>query len=61
MARLFGKFLGNTVSGAASFSVGAATAKTLDPFLQDLTNDRWAAHPSVPLDPALLADGVASA
>lgn len=60
MPRLFGRFLGNTVSGAASFSVGSATARSLDPFLQDLTNDRWASHPSVPIEATLVADGVAS-
>lgn len=56
----FGRFLGNTVSQAGGVAVGGATARSLDPFLQDLTNARWAAHPAVPLDPFLIAEGVAS-
>ena len=59
MASIFGKFFGNTVSNAAGFAAGAATARTLSPGLQDLTNEAWQRHPSVPLEALLLAEGVA--
>jgi hypothetical protein len=56
---IFGKFFGNTISSAAGFAAGASTARTLEPGLQDLTNEAWAHHQSMPLDALLLAEGVA--
>lgn len=52
------KFIGHTVSEAAAFGAGAALRRPLEPGLQDLTNQAWKRHPSVPLDAFLLAEGV---
>ncbi len=59
MPSIFGKFFGNTVSGAAGFAAGAATSRTLEPGLQDLTNEAWSTHASRPLDAGTVAGIVA--
>lgn len=46
----FGSFIGGSISTAAGFAAGAATAPTLRPILQDLENLTWSAHASRPLD-----------
>jgi hypothetical protein len=56
---LLAKFTGGTISGAASYAAGGATARVLTPGLQDLTNEAWSKHPSVPPDAYALANGVA--
>lgn len=53
------KFFGNTISTAAGVAAGSATARALDPALQDLTNAAWEKHPTVPPDAFVLAVGVA--
>jgi hypothetical protein len=52
-------FVGGAISTGAGFAVGAATAPTLRPILQDLENVTWEAHPSRPVPAGLLASGVA--
>ena len=59
MGRLGGKFLNNTVGNAASFSVGLTAGRTLTPVVQDLVNEAWERHPSLPVDPQEVAQGVA--
>jgi hypothetical protein len=52
-------FVGGAISTGAGFAVGAATAPTLRPVLQDLENLTWAAHASRPLDADIAAGIVA--
>jgi len=54
------KFFGNLFSNASAYALGAATADTLRPELQDLVNLTWSLHPHVPPPALLLAEGVAS-
>ena len=56
---LFGRFLGNTVSGSAAQAIGGAIRPTLDPLTQELANDTWPLHAVVPPDPYYVAAGVA--
>jgi hypothetical protein len=58
MASKFGKFFGNTASTGAAFAIGAATAPTLDPILQDIANEAWSLHPDKPISAGVLASGV---
>lgn len=54
-----GKFFGNSASNAAGYAAGAATARTLDPLLQQLANETWTKYPDVPPDAMVMANGVA--
>jgi hypothetical protein len=56
---LSGKFFGNTVGIASGVAAGNASSRTLDPILQDLTNEAWSLHATVPPDVYALAQGVA--
>ena len=56
---LSGKFFGNTVGVAAGYAAGTSSARALDPILQDLTNEAWSLHATVPPDAYALAEGVA--
>ena len=56
---LLGRFFGNTISNAAGFAAGGATARVLHPQLQSLANEGWQLHPDYPLDAGALANGVA--
>lgn len=53
------KFFGNTIGVAAGFAAGGATQRALDPVLQDVTNEAWSKHATVPPDAYALAQGVA--
>lgn len=59
----FGKFFGNTIGNAASYGIGGALEKPLEPALQELTNETWragvAAGATVPLDAGDAAEIVA--
>lgn len=59
MPRLF-RFFGNAASNSAGFAIGAAVHPTLSPITQELANETWERYPNVPLDPLVLADGVAT-
>lgn len=60
MARFnFGRFFGKTLTDAAGYAAGTATAKVLEPPLQNLANEAWALNPVVPPEAVLLAEGVA--
>jgi hypothetical protein len=52
-------FIGNSLGEAAAFAAGLAIGPVLEPVLQELRNETWQQYPSKPLDPALLASGVA--
>jgi DNA-binding Lrp family transcriptional regulator len=52
----FTKWFGNLFSNAGAFAVGAATSDTLRPGLQDLVNETWSKHPTLPLDPRTAAE-----
>lgn len=54
------KFLGRTVSEGAAFAAGFAVAPTLEPVVQELRNETWSKHQSLPLDPMTLAEGVST-
>lgn len=47
---LYRRFFGSTIGNAASYAMGAATADTLHPVLQELVNAAWQAHPARPLN-----------
>lgn len=55
----FGKFTGNTLGEAAAFAAGIAIAPLLEPVVQEIRNTSWAQAPDKPLDPQILAQGVA--
>ena len=55
----FGKFTGNTIGEAAAFAAGLAIGPLLEPYVQELKNETWAHTPSLPLDPDVMAQGVA--
>lgn len=58
-AGIFGRFLGNTVSGAASFAAGVALGPALGPIVQDIRNTVNSNYAYVFPDPVILAAGVA--
>lgn len=49
--RFIGRFFGRTISDGAAFAIGASTSRTLNPILQDVTNEAWSKHPNAPLSP----------
>lgn len=51
----FGRWFGSLFSTAGGFAVGAATADSLKPGLQEVVNTAWAAHPALPLAPEIAA------
>lgn len=53
------KFFGNTVGNAAGFAAGGAVTRVLHPQLQSLANEGWQLHPDYPVEPGILANGVA--
>lgn len=59
----FGKFFGRTIGDAASFAIGGAVSRTIDPELQVVANESWRAAVSagatVPLDAGDAAEIVA--
>jgi hypothetical protein len=57
-AAKFGRFFGSAASTGAGFAIGVATAPTLDPILQEISNAAWSLHPDKPLDVNTLASGV---
>lgn len=59
MPKLLGRFLGSGASTAIGVSVGGAGGAVLTPAVQDLLNKAWNTHQSMPLEPVLLAAGVA--
>jgi hypothetical protein len=59
MPDTIGSFIGNTVGEGAAFAAGIAVGPLLEPVLQALRNETWSLHPDKPLDPAMLAQGVA--
>jgi hypothetical protein len=60
VAGLLAKFFGRTASEGAAFAMGTAVAPALRPLVQDIYNETWSAHPSRPVDAALLATGVST-
>jgi hypothetical protein len=58
-AAKFGRFFGSAASTGAGFAIGVATAPTLDPILQDISNKAWSLHPDKRVDVITLANGVA--
>jgi hypothetical protein len=58
-ATLSNRFLGGTIGNAAGYAAGGAVHRTLDPLLQDVVNETWSKHPTVPPDAYALAEGVA--
>jgi SOS response regulatory protein OraA/RecX len=58
-AAKFGRFFGSAASTGAGFAIGVATAPTLDPILQEISNAAWSLHPDKPIDVITLANGVA--
>jgi hypothetical protein len=67
VGRFFGQFFGRTVGDAASFAIGGSVERTIDPLLQELTNETWstavASGVTKPLDAgtaaAIVAEDVA--
>ena len=57
--KVFGRFLGNTVSAAAGFSAGAAIGPVLGPVVQAIKNTVNASYAFVYPDPVTMALGVA--
>lgn len=57
--KLFGRFLGNTVSAAAGFSAGAAIGPVLGPVVQAIRNTVNSQYAFVYPDPMAMAQGVA--
>jgi hypothetical protein len=57
-AAKFGRFFGSAASTGAGFAIGVATAPTLDPILQEISNAAWSLHPDKPIDVHTLASGV---
>lgn len=61
----FGKFFGRTIGDAASFAIGGAVERTIEPELQVVANESWratvAAGVRVPLDADQAAEIVAEA
>jgi hypothetical protein len=58
-AAKFGRFFGSAASTGAGFAIGVATAPTLDPILQEISNNAWKLHPDKRVDVITLANGVA--
>lgn len=56
---LSGKFFGNTIGIASGVAAGNSTSRALDPILQDVTNEAWSLHATVPPDAYALALAVA--
>ena len=56
---VFRKFFGGAVNTASGYAIGGAMQPALDPLTQELANKTWALHPDRPIDPYVLAEGVA--
>jgi hypothetical protein len=56
---VFGKFLGNSLSGTISYAAGVATGPVLGPVVQALRNEINSKYAYVYPDPGTLAEGVA--
>lgn len=59
VAGIFGRFLGNAISGAAGYALGEATADVLRPRLQPLKNQQNQDNAHVPPAAGAMAQGVA--
>ncbi len=53
---LFSRFFGRAASEGAGFAFGLATGPVLSPAVQDLRNEAWSKHTSVPLEPGDAAE-----
>jgi hypothetical protein len=53
---LLNRFFGSAVSHAAGYAIGGAVLPTLQPLVQDITNEAWDTHPVKPLSPANAAE-----
>jgi hypothetical protein len=53
---IFDKFFGRTVGEGAGVAIGDATAKVVEPVLQDLANAAWENNAHMPIEPAAAAE-----